>query len=219
MAGEVRDYLSFSWNVNLIGGWLAVAFGYFENLFFLRDTIKVQSELARIKAMNALLDQVGHEEYLYETFVDATEETFGQVIDAIQKGVPDEGFLVEIFNDFSQSMSIITHFRVRLPSRWWKVRLLNKLQLLTGAWMKLNQMRYQAFLSTPVDQYCTTRIEPAKTEIDEVGLQALVDSVIEGSGIAVEILYLDRSQGDAVTPHLLTPNRQSLATIKLLYRP
>jgi hypothetical protein len=63
--------------------------------------------------MNALLDQVGHQEYLYETFVDATEETFGQVIDAIQKGVPDESFLVEIFNDFSQSMSIITHFRVR----------------------------------------------------------------------------------------------------------
>ncbi|EED13850.1 ubiquitin thiolesterase (OtuB1), putative [Talaromyces stipitatus ATCC 10500] len=183
-------------------GWRAVAFGYFENLFFLRDTIKVQSELGRIKSMNSLLDQVGHQEYLYETFVDATEETFGQVIDAIQKGVPDESFLVEIFNDYSQSMSIITHFR-----------------LLTGAWMKLNQVRYQAFLSTPVDQYCATRIEPAKTEIDEVGLQALVDSVIEGSDIAVEILYLDRSQGDAVTPHLLTPNRQSLATIRLLYRP
>lgn len=108
----------FSLNVNLISGWLAVAFGYFENLFFLRDTMKVQSELARIKAMNALLDQVGHQEYLYESFVDATEETFGQVIDAIQKGVPDEGFLVEIFNDFSQSMSIITHFRVSLPSYW-----------------------------------------------------------------------------------------------------
>lgn len=85
--------------------------------------------------------------------------------------------------------------------------------------MKLNQPRYQAFLSMPVDQYCVTRIEPAKTEIDEVGLQALVDSVIEGSDIAVEILYLDRSQGDAVTPHLLTPNRQNLATIRLLYRP
>ncbi|EEA19537.1 ubiquitin thiolesterase (OtuB1), putative [Talaromyces marneffei ATCC 18224] len=183
-------------------GWRAVAFGYFENLFFLRDTIKVQSELSRIKSMNALLDQVGHQEYLYETFVDATEETFGHVIDAIQKGVPDESFLVDIFNDFSQSMSIITHFR-----------------LLTGAWMKLNQPRYQAFLSMPVDQYCVTRIEPAKTEIDEVGLQALVDSVIEGSDIAVEILYLDRSQGDAVTPHLLTPNRQNLATIRLLYRP
>lgn len=183
-------------------GWRAVAFGYFENLFALRDTIKVQQELARIKSMTSMLDQVGHQEYLYETFVDATEETFAQVIDSIQKNTPNESFLEDIFNDFSQSMSIITHFR-----------------LLTGAWMKLNHIRYQAFLSTPVDQYCATRIEPAKTEIDEVGLQALVDGVIEGSGFAVEILYLDRSQGDAVTPHLLSPNRQSVATIKLLYRP
>ncbi|CRG82901.1 ubiquitin thioesterase protein OTUB1 [Talaromyces islandicus] len=183
-------------------GWRAVAFGYFENLLNLRDVVKAQQELARIKSMNRLLDQVGHQEYLYETFVDATEEAFNQVIDSINKGVPDEEFLVNIFNDFNESMSIITHFR-----------------LLTSSWMKLNPVRYQAFLSTPLDQYCSTRIEPTKTEIDEVGLQALVDSVIEGSEFAVEILYLDRSQGDAVTPHLLSPNRHSVATIKLLYRP
>jgi len=71
----------------------------------------------------------------------------------------------------------------------------------------------------PLDQYCATRVETVKTEIDEVGLQALVDGIIEGSGLAVEILYLDRSQGDAVTPHLLSPNRPSPATIRLLYRP
>lgn len=85
--------------------------------------------------------------------------------------------------------------------------------------MKLNALRYQAFLSLPVDQYCATRIDTVRTEIDEVGLQALVDGVIEASGFAVEILYLDRSEGDVVTPHLLTPNRVTAATICLLYRP
>lgn len=84
--------------------------------------------------------------------------------------------------------------------------------------MKLNPHRYQAFLSLPLDQYCATRIETVKTEIDEVGLQALVDGVIDGSGFAVEILYLDRSEGEAVTPHQLT-NQPSSATIRLLYRP
>ncbi|GMF86465.1 unnamed protein product [Aspergillus oryzae] len=54
--------------------------------------------------------------------------------------------------------------------------------------MKLNPHRYQAFLSLPVDQYCATRIETVKTEIDEVGLQALVDGVVEPAGFAVEIL-------------------------------
>lgn len=71
----------------------------------------------------------------------------------------------------------------------------------------------------PLDQYCATRVETVKSEIDEVGLQALVDGVIEQSGFAVEILYLDRSQGDAVTPHLLTTSQANIATIRLLYRP
>lgn len=91
-------------------------------------------------------------------------------------------------------------------------------QILTSAWMKLNPQSYQAFLPTPLDQYCSTRIDTVKTEIDEVGLQALVDGVLDGSGLAVEILYLDRSVGESVTPHLLTPT-QSGATIRLLYRP
>jgi ubiquitin thioesterase protein OTUB1 len=92
-------------------------------------------------------------------------------------------------------------------------------QLLTSAWMKLNAPRYQAFLPMPLEQYCATRIEPVKTEIDEVGLQALVQGVIEAAGLAVEILYLDRSRGDAVTPHLLSQSQSAAATIRLLYRP
>lgn len=85
--------------------------------------------------------------------------------------------------------------------------------------MRLNPDRYEAFLSLPLDQYCSRTIDTVKTEIDEIGLQGLVDGVIEDSGFAVEILYLDRSEGQEVTPHILTQNRDSLATIRLLYRP
>ena len=85
--------------------------------------------------------------------------------------------------------------------------------------MRLNPDRYQAFLSVPLDQYCSRTVDTVKTEIDEFGLQGLVDGVIEASGFAVEILYLDRSEGQEVTPHLLTPERSSLAAIRLLYRP
>lgn len=85
--------------------------------------------------------------------------------------------------------------------------------------MKLNPQRYQAYLTMPLDQYCATRIEPVRTEIDEVGLQALVDGVVEAAGFGVEILYLDRSEGEYVTPHQLSSNRPSGATIRLLYRP
>lgn len=91
---------------------IAVAFAYFENLFALRDTMLVQNELVRIKSLSSLLDQVGHQEYLYEIFVDATEQVFAEVIQAIQDGVRDDSFLVDSFNVEYSSNAILTHFRV-----------------------------------------------------------------------------------------------------------
>ncbi|KAL4924887.1 OTU family ubiquitin thioesterase [Aspergillus undulatus] len=183
-------------------GWRAVAFGYFENLFNTRDPMRVHRELIRIKSLNTLLDQVGQDETMYEMFVDATEEVFESISSAIEIGDRDDSFLVELFNQEYNSTAVLTHFRI-----------------LTSAWIRLNPIRYQAFLSMPLDEYCRSQIETVKSEIDEIGLQALVDGVIEASGLMVEILYLDRSEGDAVTPHLLTQTRPGIGTIHLLYRP
>ncbi|KAJ5220061.1 cysteine proteinase [Penicillium chermesinum] len=183
-------------------GWRAVIFGYFEILFNLRDPHRVQAESQRIKNLNGLLDRVGHQQDIYEIFVDETMDIFTQTLTAIQNGVHDESFLVEALCNENQSNAVITHFR-----------------LLTSAWMRLNPQDYQAFLSLPVDQYCSTRIETVRTEIDEVGLQALVVGIIKDAGFGVEILYLDRSEGDAVTPHPLTTATPAGATIRLLYRP
>lgn len=183
-------------------GWRAVAFGYFETLFALRDTLRIEAEIRRMKSLTTLLERVGLSDSIYEIFVDATEDVLNRTQAAIQNGAQDESFLVEAFNEGYCSDAIITHFRI-----------------LTSAWMKLNPNRYQAFLPMPLDQYCSSRIDPVKTEIDEVGLQALIDGVIEGSGFGVEILYLDRSEGDVVTPHQLSSNSSNGATIRLLYRP
>ncbi|CAI7612422.1 unnamed protein product [Penicillium viridicatum] len=183
-------------------GWRAVAFGYFETLFALRDTLRIEAEIRRVKSLTTLLERVGLSDSIYEIFVDATEDVLNRTQAAIQNGAQDESFLVEAFNEGYCSDAIITHFRI-----------------LTSAWMKLNPNRYQAFLPMPLDQYCSSRIDPVKTEIDEVGLQALIDGVIEGSGFGVEILYLDRSEGDVVTPHQLSSNSPNGATIRLLYRP
>lgn len=90
----------------------AVAFGYFEDLFNLRDPMQVHRELVRIKSLSTLLDQVGQDENLYEIFVDATEEVFGSISGAIERGERDDSFLIELFNDEYNSNAIITHFRV-----------------------------------------------------------------------------------------------------------
>lgn len=93
----------------------AVAFGYFESLLALNDALQIQRELSRIKGMNALLDRVGQQEHLYEIFVDATEQFFSDVLNAVNQGVQDDSFLVDAFNDEYNSSALITHFRVSLP--------------------------------------------------------------------------------------------------------
>jgi ubiquitin thioesterase protein OTUB1 len=111
VAGEVMSHVLPKYN-SADSLHVAVAFGYFENLFNLRDTLRVHRELARIKSLNVLLDQVGHEEHLYEIFVDATEVIFSEILDAIQNGVRDDSFLVDAFNNEYNSNGTITHFRV-----------------------------------------------------------------------------------------------------------
>ncbi|OKP08643.1 Ubiquitin thioesterase otubain-like [Penicillium subrubescens] len=183
-------------------GWRAVAFGYFETLFALRDPTRLQHELIRIKSLSLLLGQVGQPEQLYGVFVDATADIFERTFAAIQNGERNEAFLVNAFNEEYNSNAVLTYFR-----------------LLTSAWMKLNPHSYHNFLSLPLEQYCATHIETAQTEIDEVGLQALVDVVIEGSGFGLEVLRLDRGEDDVLTPDQLSPSRPSGITISLLCRP
>lgn len=77
----------------------------------------MQKELDRIKSLNALLDEVGQEEHLYEIFVDATIEIFERISAAIQNGEQDEAFLLNAFNEEYNSNAIITHFRVRSLSK------------------------------------------------------------------------------------------------------
>jgi ubiquitin thioesterase protein OTUB1 len=85
--------------------------------------------------------------------------------------------------------------------------------------MQTNAVRYQHLLDIPLADYCRTRIEPTNPEIDEIGLQALLNGIIDGSGFSVEVLYLDRSQGTEVTSHVLLNSDPTFKTIRLLYRP
>lgn len=85
--------------------------------------------------------------------------------------------------------------------------------------MQLNADRYEPFLEMPMDEYRLTRIDPANQEIDQIGLQALMDGVLGPAGIALDVSYLDRSDGDEVTPHSFVPDAAGWPTVRLLYRP
>lgn len=91
---------------------VAVAFGYFETMFALRDPMRIQREITRFKSLKTLLKQVGYSEHLFEIFTHATEDLFTKIINAIQSSVGDESFLVDAFNNNFTSSAVIKHFRV-----------------------------------------------------------------------------------------------------------
>jgi ubiquitin thioesterase protein OTUB1 len=85
--------------------------------------------------------------------------------------------------------------------------------------MQFNAGQYEPFLGMTVHDYCKAHIEAHAQEIEQAGLQVLTDGIIAPAGMAVEVLYLDRSEGDEVTPHMFVPDGANLPTIRLLYRP
>jgi ubiquitin thioesterase protein OTUB1 len=91
--------------------------------------------------------------------------------------------------------------------------------MMTSSFMQLQADRYAPFMDMSVTQYCLTRIDPANQEIEHIGLQALNDAVIAPAYIALEVLYLDRSAGDEVTPHRFVDDAQHWPTLRLIYRP
>ena len=89
--------------------------------------------------------------------------------------------------------------------------------------MKTRQENYAGYLpDSTVDEYCNSSILPFGTEIDHVGLSALKDVLLGPAAMALEVLYLDRSQGSEVNMHRFDPvnnNGYTAATVRLLYRP
>lgn len=86
--------------------------------------------------------------------------------------------------------------------------------------MKMHPDQYQPYLVQPLQEYCQSNVDAFGQEIEQISLQALTDGVIAPASINVVVMYLDRSQGDEVTPHHLVANATpDWPNVTLLYRP
>ncbi|KAI4248395.1 MAG: hypothetical protein L6R40_000954 [Gallowayella cf. fulva] len=93
--------------------------------------------------------------------------------------------------------------------------------------MKTHPENYMYYTENQtIDEYCGTHIEPHAVEIEHLGLQACIDAIIKPTGIAVQVLYLDRSPQEQVNqldwpaePSTLDSPYVGPYTIRLLYRP
>lgn len=90
--------------------------------------------------------------------------------------------------------------------------------------MKSNADMYESFLTNmTIDQYRAAHIDPHLVEIEHLGIQAFIDAILKPAGITVDVLYLDRSEGEEVntiTWESETPSGHGIIPrLRLLYRP
>ncbi|KAI4207390.1 MAG: hypothetical protein LQ348_000576 [Seirophora lacunosa] len=189
----------------------SLAFGYFEALLHSVDPQAPLAQIARLTSLNNLLDSVGYQRDIYEDFA---EETI-QLLKHIASTTPnhdDGAALLSSFNDPNVCNGIIMHFR-----------------LITSAWMKTRPQNFVPYMvALSIDQYCGTHIEPHAVEIDNIGLHACIEAILQPAGVAVQVLYLDQSEGEHVNDYVWPaegPNANvvtaygGVPTVRLLYRP
>ncbi|TVY30295.1 Ubiquitin thioesterase, partial [Lachnellula hyalina] len=194
-------------------GWRAVGFSYFETLLRLQNKTQLESEVARMTSLNNYLSTVGgFEAWLFEDMVEETTNLLKDMANLIQtspQGAAD--LLFQRFNNPEISNAIVYHFR-----------------LLASSWLKGSPAdQYQGFIpdNLGVDGYRKNWLEPVDQEIDHLGMSLLIDVLLKPIGFAVEIVYLDRSEGSQVNSHIMQEDSNGLPTIPggpmihLLYRP
>ncbi|TVY87291.1 Ubiquitin thioesterase [Lachnellula willkommii] len=190
-----------------------VGFSYFETLLRLRNKAQLEEEVARMTSLNNFLSTVGgFEAWLFEDMVEETTNLLKDMANLIQtapQGAAD--LLFQRFNNPEISNAIVYHFR-----------------LLASSWLKGSPAdRYQGFIpdNLGVDGYRKNWLEPVDQEIDHLGMSLLIDVLLKPIGFAVEIVYLDRSEGSQVNSHIMQEDSNGLPTIPggpmihLLYRP
>ncbi|KAF2003808.1 cysteine proteinase [Amniculicola lignicola CBS 123094] len=187
-------------------GWRAVAFGYYEALLRGGDANKLEEEVVRLRSMNNLLNSIGFQEDLYEDFADEVYELLRRLAASLRAmDGTTAALLLEAFNDMGRSMAIITY-----------------LKLLASAWLQNHEARFADFIIgyPSLKAYCQHNIEAAQCEMDHLAMQALAECVVKAGGLALEVLYLDRSEGTEISPYREVPeNVANPPTIRILYRP
>ncbi|KFY04040.1 hypothetical protein V490_00010 [Pseudogymnoascus sp. VKM F-3557] len=195
-------------------GWRAIGYSYFETLQKLGSKDQLEKEIARMVSLSNFIETwCGYQGWPFE---DMREEVLNLLRDLaatvhLRSPSDEDSIILQRFNNEEVSNAIIYFFR-----------------LLASAWLKANSVAYKDFIpdGLGVDSYSKSLIEPAKTENKHLGMTLLIDVLMKPVGIAIEIVYLDRSEGTDVINHIIRAEDESgipiyagVPLIHLLYRP
>lgn len=164
-----------------------------------------------ISLNNLLITAGGFDSWLFEDMVQETTNLLREMANLMDTSMQAaESLILDRFNNEEISNAIIYHFR-----------------LLAGSWLKANPQTYEGFIDGGgADQYRRDWLERPNQQIDHLGMALLIDVLLKPTGFAVEIVYLDRSEGTQVNNHTFQaedsdgqPTNPGGPIIYLLYRP
>jgi hypothetical protein len=96
--------------------------------------------------------------------------------------------------------------------------------MLASFWLMQHRSDYELFIDDDFDHYINN-MQQASTEIDQVGLKAMHAVLLEQAGCGLEVLDLNRGQGNTVNVTSFEPQATGVfggrdeAWVRLLYRP
>jgi ubiquitin thioesterase protein OTUB1 len=163
----------------LIAPLAAIGFSYFEKLVETGNQATVESEIARLVHFNPMLLSVGGY-HNWEKFADKYINLLGEVSDAMSNPGGALSIITQRWNDVNATNGIIIYFR-----------------MLSATFLKMNAAPYEPLLADNhgVADCFSTNIELANTQIENMGLMALVHVLLKPANFVLEIAYLDRTQG------------------------
>lgn len=158
------------------------------------------AQTGRFRAGMQLLEQAGFERLAYEDFAEAAMELLDQ-LPRLRLRAADGGegggeeTLQGQFNRDEVSNAVVVYLR-----------------LLASAWIGAHRADFAPFLDLEVDEFRAHRVEAFGQEADDAMLTALVGVL----GVNLDVIYLDRSEGEEGTRHEFRSAASSGAPITLL---
>ncbi|KFY03137.1 hypothetical protein O988_01688 [Pseudogymnoascus sp. VKM F-3808] len=171
-------------------GMYPIGYSYFETLQKLGSKDQLEEEIARMMSLTSFIETwCGYQEWAFEDIREEVLNLLRDLAATVHLRPPSDAdsIILQRFNDEEVSNAIIYFFR-----------------LLASAWLKANSVTYRDFIpdGLGVDYYSKSLIEPAKTEIEHLGMTLLIEVLMKPA---------DDESG--------TPIYAGVPMVHLLYRP
>ncbi|KAJ3681295.1 hypothetical protein LUZ60_015784 [Juncus effusus] len=157
-------------------------FSYLEHILEKQDKREVERVMLNIEQCKKTLQSLGYIDFTFEDFFSIFIELLESVLQGSETSIGHEE-LLEKARDQNVSDYVVMFFR-----------------FITSGEIQRRSDFFEPFIAglsnNTVNQFCKTAVEPMGEESDHVHITALCDAL----GVAIRVVYLDRSSCDSRSP-------------------